>query len=325
MISNIINNIQNLIESKIIDEFIYIDCTLGLGNHFLYLYKSFNKYIKKNILIDKDITTINLTIDFLKQEEIINNNFEIINNNVINTQEIKIENIKNIKNSEFIFINDNFKNFIDYHRKLINTEDNLIILADLGISMYQIKNEEGFSFNNNTLLDMRYNKSQELKAKDIINKYNKQELINIFNLVLNYKDSEKLANSIIKYREKQEIQTTQDLNKIVSKIFSAKFLKDYLQKIYLALRIKINNELEDLEIFLENLLKIKNNFVCFIISYHSLEGKIIKKFLKINNLKYKKEKPLKEEIKINKPSRSALLWIIYNLNYLNYSIRRDIK
>lgn len=307
MISNIIDNIKNLIDNKVITGITYIDCTLGLGNHFIYIYKRFNKNINKSILIDKDITTIKLAIDFLKEEGIINDK------SIIEIAK-EIEEIKNIENNKFFFINGNYKNLINYYEKLINRRDNLVILLDLGVSMYQIKNEEGFSFNNNKVLDMRYDKLQDLKAKDIINRSSKEELINIFNKILKYKDCERLADSIIRNREKREIETTQDLNKIISKIFSSKLLRDYLQKIYLALRIRINNELEDLENFLENILKIRNKFICFIISYHSLEGKIIKNFLKTNKIKYKKEKVLKEEIRINKPSRSALLWIFSNTN-----------
>jgi 16S rRNA (cytosine1402-N4)-methyltransferase len=308
MISNITKILNNL--TNIIEKFVYIDCTLGLGNHFINIYTNFKQYITKNILVDKDINSINLTIALLKQKEVISNDYIIIN---LNT---KKENIKENNKNKFYFINDNFKNLINY-KELFNKEDTLVILADLGVSMYQIKNESGFSFNSDTLLDMRYNKSQILTAYNVLNKYNQEELSNVFNKILSYKDTKRLIQAIIKYRQKQEIKTTQDLNKIISKVFSFKYLKDYLQKIYLALRIEVNNELNDLKLFLENLLKINNNFIVFIISYHSLEGKIIKNFLKSNNFKYIKEKPTKEEIKINKPSRSALLWIFANFDFNN--------
>jgi 16S rRNA (cytosine1402-N4)-methyltransferase len=292
MISNITTILNNL--TNIIEKFVYIDCTLGLGNHFINIYTNFKQYIVKNILLDKDINSINLTIALLKQKE----------------------NIKENNKNKFYFINDNFKNLVNY-KELYNKEYTLVILVDLGVSMYQIKNESGFSFNSDTLLDMRYDKSQMLTAYNVLNKYNQEELSNVFNKILSYKDTKRLIQAIIKYRQKQEIKTTQDLNKIISKVFSFKYLKDYLQKIYLALRIEVNNELNDLKLFLENLLKINDNFIAFIISYHSLEGKIIKNFLKSNNFKYIKEKPVKEEIKINKPSRSALLWIFANFDFNN--------
>jgi len=314
MIYNITTILNNLINT--IGKFIYIDCTLGLGNHFINTYKNFKQYITKTILIDKDIDSINLTIDLLKQKEIINNDYIIINKNIIN-KNTKKENTKENNKNKFYFINDNFKNLINY-KELFNEKDTLVILVDLGISMYQIKNKLGFSFNSDTLLDMRYDKSQILTAQDVLNKYNQEELTNIFNKILTYKDTKRLIQAIIRQRQKQEIKTTQDLNKIISKVFSLKYLKDYLQKIYLALRIETNNELDDLKLFLENLLKINNNFIVFIISYHSLEGKIIKNFLKLNNFKYIKEKPIKEEIKINKPSRSALLWIFFSTNFNNF-------
>jgi 16S rRNA (cytosine1402-N4)-methyltransferase len=308
MISNITTILNNL--TNIIEKFVYIDCTLGLGNHFINIYNNFKQYITKNILVDKDINSINLTIALLKQKEVISNDYIIINLNN------KKENIKENNKNKFYFINDNFKNLINY-KELFNKEDTLVILADLGVSMYQIKNDSGFSFNSDTLLDMRYNKSQILTAYNVLNKYNQEELSNVFNKILSYKDTKRLIQAIIRYRQKQEIKTTQDLNKIISKVFSFKYLKDYLQKIYLALRIEVNNELDDLKLFLEKLLKINNNFIAFIISYHSLEGKIIKSFLKSNNFKYIKEKPLKEEIKINKPSRSSLLWIFANFDFNN--------
>jgi len=308
MISNIITILNNL--TTIIEKFVYIDCTLGLGNHFINIYTNFKQYITKNILVDKDMDSINLTIALLKQKEVISNDYIIINRNN------KKENIKEKNKNKFYFINDNFKNLINY-KEVFNKEDTLAILADLGVSMYQIKNESGFSFNSDTLLDMRYDKSQILTAYNVLNKYNQEELSNVFNKILSYKDTKRLIQAIIRYREKQEIKTTQDLNKIISRVFSFKYLKDYLQKIYLALRIEVNDELNDLKFFLENLLKINNNFISFIISYHSLEGKIIKNFLKSNNFKYIKEKPTKEEIKINKPSRSALLWIFANFDFNN--------
>jgi 16S rRNA (cytosine1402-N4)-methyltransferase len=308
MISNIATILNN--STNIIEKFVYIDCTLGLGNHFINIYRNFKQYITKNILVDKDINSINLTIALLKQKEVINNDYTIIN---LNT---KKENIKENNKNKFYFINDNFKNLINY-KELFNKEDTLVILVDLGVSMYQIKNESGFSFNSDTLLDMRYDKSQILTAYNVLNKYNQEELSNVFNKILSYKDTKRLIQAIIRYRQKQEIKTTQDLNKIISKVFSFKYLKDYLQKIYLALRIEVNNELNDLNLFLENLLKINNNFIVFIISYHSLEGKIIKNFLKSNNFKYIKEKPTKEEIKINKPSRSALLWVFFSIDFNN--------
>jgi len=310
MISNIITILNNL--TNIIEKFLYIDCTLGLGNHFINIYTNFKQYITKNILLDKDIDSINLTIDLLKQKKIISNDYIIIN---AKKENIK-ENVKEGTKNKFYFINDNFKNLINY-KELFNKEDILVILADLGVSMYQIKNESGFSFNSDTLLDMRYDKSQILTAYNVLNKYNQEELSNVFNKILSYKDTKRLIQAIIRYRQKQEIKTTQDLNKIISKVFSFKYLKDYLQKIYLALRIEVNNELNDLNLFLENLLKINNNFIVFIISYHSLEGKIIKNFLKSNNFKYIKEKPTKEEIKINKPSRSALLWVFFSIDFNN--------
>ncbi len=306
MINNILNNIRESIINKNIENFNYIDCTLGLGNHFNNIYKNFNQYINKSILIDKDINSINLTINFLKEEKMINdNNFLII------TQDKKKLPENSSLNYKFYFINENFKNLIDYSF-LIKEEEISIIIADLGISMYQIKNELGFSFNKDTILDMRYDKSQEITAKYILNKYSEQNLLKVFSKVLNYKDTKKIVNEIIRYRQKKEIETTQELNKIITKIFSAKFLKDYLQKIYLSLRIETNDELKDLKELLENIIKVKNKYLFFIISYHSLEGRIIKSFLKTNGLKYKKEKPSKEEVKINKPSRSALLWIFTN-------------
>ncbi len=306
MINNILKNIRESIINKNIENFNYIDCTLGLGNHFNNIYKNFNQYINKSILIDKDINSINLTINFLKEEKMINdNNFLIITQN----KKKLPENIN--LNYKFYFINENFKNLIDYSF-LIKEEEISIIIADLGISMYQIKNELGFSFNKDTILDMRYDKSQEITAKYILNKYAEQNLLEVFSKVLNHKDTKKIVKEIVRYRQKKEIETTQELNKIIAKIFRVKFLKDYLQKIYLSLRIETNDELKDLKEFLENTIKIKNKYLFFIISYHSLEGKIIKSFLKTNGLKYKKEKPSKEEVKINKPSRSALLWIFTN-------------
>ncbi|MCX7758065.1 MAG: 16S rRNA (cytosine(1402)-N(4))-methyltransferase RsmH [bacterium] len=268
-------------ELKSWDEIVFVDCTLGLGGHSSEIIPCLSKN-SSIFLLDKDKESIAIALKRIAS---------------------LLENRENIK-----VLNVSFSEFFE------NLELNgkmLIVLADLGISYYQIKNQPGFSFNRDTFLDMRYDKSQPITAFDVINTFSFDELYDIFYRVFeNKRLVYKIVSVIVVDRKRSEIRTTYDLNKSISKVVSSKFLKDTLQKIYLALRIFVNRELEELTDLLNFFKNYKRSFLLLIISYHSLEGKVIKDFIKSSGLTFKKIRPSKVEISRNKPSRSAILWVI---------------
>ncbi|MCS7165681.1 MAG: 16S rRNA (cytosine(1402)-N(4))-methyltransferase RsmH [Candidatus Calescibacterium sp.] len=279
--------IIQIIRTEVKREAIFVDCTLGLAGHsslIIPLLPS-GSYV---FLLDKD----NETIKIVKQK------LDDKLDDLVKSKPWKDFKILNISFSEFF---ESFKFDKGF----------LVALADLGISYYQIKNQPGFSFEQNTFLDMRCDKSQSLTAFEIINNYPPEKLYNILNHVLqNGKLSFRIVESIVKHRRAKKIQTTYDLNKVISKIVSSKILKDTLQKVYLSLRIHVNQEDKELISFLEFFKKYKDDFLLMIISYHSIEGKIVKSFIKDTGFRYQKIKPTKQEIEENKPSRSAILWVI---------------
>lgn len=282
--------IVKMVKEKSSDEgkVVFIDCTLGLGGHSAAIIPVLFGKLSRVFLIDKDRESLEIAANFLKQ-------------NISFGDRIKV----NFVNTSFGQFFENFPN--------VGEDEFLIVLADLGISYYQLKYGVGFGFTKESFLDMRYDKEGDITAFDVINYFDYEQLVDIFFRVFeNIGFAKKLASVIVEERKRKEIRTTFDLNKTVSKYVSAKILKDTLQKLYLSLRIYVNRELEELEKLLNFFKKVPNRFLLLIISYHSLEGKIIKKFYKelATSVKVKKIKPSKEEILANKPSRSAILWVI---------------
>lgn len=285
--------VENTLKKGIFNKVVFIDCTLGLGGHTLNIIPllPFNSYV---YLIDKDSESINIAKTRIEK------------------------NIPNFDKRNINFLNTSFLQFFASNcldTEIFECSENLaIILMDLGLSYYQIKNQQGFSFNQDSFLDMRYDKSSVFTAYQIINTFSQENLYNVFNQIFeNKKIVKKIVEIILKERTKKEIKSTFDLNKIVSKVISSKYLKDVLQKVYLALRIAVNNELEELKDTLGIIYKLKTRKLLLIITYHSLEGKVVKEFIKKlgkNGISFEKIKPSKEEVKINKPSRSAILWLI---------------
>lgn len=190
------------------------------------------------------------------------------------------------------------------------------VLFDLGISSFQIDNaQKGFSFTKEAVLDMRFNQKQALNAHYIINNYSADELYRLFKHYGEEKFSRKIANSIIKERKYRAINTTTELADIVGKVISKRFLNKTLARIFQALRIEVNQELEVLKKALQDAVELLNtNGRIVVISYHSLEDRIVKNIFK----KYAQEKKIKIltkkpvvpdifEVKMNSRSRSAKL------------------
>jgi 16S rRNA (cytosine1402-N4)-methyltransferase len=189
------------------------------------------------------------------------------------------------------------------------------ILADFGTSQFQLKYKAGFSFALDTPLDMRMSPAhQTITAEDIINRASEEELATIFYRYAEERKSRAIARAIVATREKQRLKTTGDLVKVVARVipFHARMLHP-ATKIFQALRIVVNHELENIQAFLSQVgtvLQPGGRVVC--ISFHSLEDRLVKHFFKENKAEFELLTPhvveaKKEEVQRNPSARSAKL------------------
>jgi 16S rRNA (cytosine1402-N4)-methyltransferase len=217
---------------------------------------------------------------------------------------------------------DSYVNFMTYAEKL-NVSFNKILI-DLGYSSFQLDaSKRGFSFLINEPLDMRMNTNHtKLTARQILNTYNENDLARIFIDFGELFNPQKLVRNIRQTRKKAEIKTTFDLVEIIKKSFYFHNKRSLYMKIcsqvFQALRIEVNKELENLATFLENLKNIKAGTMVGIISFHSLEDRIVKNFVRNNKIDFKRinKKVIKaslEEIKLNLRAKSAKLRIFEKL------------
>ncbi|MFH1462034.1 MAG: 16S rRNA (cytosine(1402)-N(4))-methyltransferase RsmH [bacterium] len=193
------------------------------------------------------------------------------------------------------------------------------ILADFGTSQFQIQNTAGLSFQTDSPLDMRMSQAHfYFKASDIVNRFNEKELADIIFKYGEEKFARKIAKAIVEQRKKEKFQTTKQLVELIEslmpKYIHGKKRKTHpATKTFQALRIFVNKELDNIEIFLKDsidFLEKDGNIAC--ISFHSLEDRIVKHFFKENSdkLQILTKKPIvpsEEEIKINPSSRSSKL------------------
>lgn len=238
-----------------------------------------------------------------------------LNKNLLNIAKKELSPFK----KQLILIEDNFSNLskIVQKYKFSKIEG---ILFDLGISNFYLeKFKNGFSFKKeNQNLDMRFSEKNNLTAEKIINRFSENSLFKIFKNYGEERFSKQIAKEIVHQRKFKRIKKVQDLNKIIKKAVPAKFLSNKVfVRIFQALRIRVNNELENLKNGLNDAYQILNkNGKIAVISYHSLEDRIVKNFFrdleKVNKLKILTKKPIIptiEEIKKNPKSRSAKLRI----------------
>ena len=204
------------------------------------------------------------------------------------------------------------------------------ILADLGVSSHQFDTaERGFSFRYEAPLDMRMNQEATLTAAEIVNTYPQEDLEKILRLYGEVDNSRKLAQLICKAREVSPINTTTELGKAIESVLPKFAEHKFLAKVYQALRIEVNQEMKSLEKFLIGAAKsLKPGGKLVIITYHSLEDRMVKNFIKAGNIEGKVEKdfygnataplkavnrkpilPQEEEIASNTRARSAKLRI----------------
>lgn len=190
----------------------------------------------------------------------------------------------NIEDPRLTLVQQNFKylkNFLKLHKAL--PVDG--VLADLGISSHQINTaERGFSTRFDGPLDMRMNKESKLSAASVIQNYSEEKLIQIFRQYGEIKNAKNLAFKIVESRKEKPIKTTQELNSICEKLVQERKRSKYLAQVYQAIRIEVNQELEVLKDFLKQSLDILTvDGRIAVISYHSLEDRLVKSFFKTGN------------------------------------------
>lgn len=273
---------------------IYVDVTFGGGGH------------SKEILRRMDETSHLYSFD---QDEDAENNM--------------------VADNRFTFVRSNFRylyNFLRYY----GVEQVDSILADLGVSSHHFDDSErGFSFRFDGKLDMRMNKRSGITAADVVNTYDEERLANLFYLYGELKNSRKLASVIVKARSNQPILTIGDFLDLVKPLFGREREKKELAKVFQALRIEVNQEMEALKEMLQAATEVlKPGGRLVVITYHSLEDRMVKNMMKTGNIEGKSEQdffgnvqtPFKlinnkvivasnEEVERNPRSRSAKLRI----------------
>lgn len=272
----------------------YVDVTLGGGGHSREILSRLNKN-GKLISFDQDEDAIKNAID----------------------------------DPRFIFVRSNFKylrNFLRYHG--IDKVDG--ILADLGVSSHHFDEaERGFSFRFDGELDMRMNKRSALTAAKVLNTYTEEQLADIFYLYGELRNARRIASTIVRTREKEPFERIFPFVETLKPFYGKDKEKKDMARVFQALRIEVNKELDVLKSLLSQSLEVLNpNGRLVILTYHSLEDRLVKNFIRSGNIEGKIEKdfygnvlaPLKavnnkvivasdEEIARNPRARSAKLRI----------------
>ena len=194
-----------------------------------------------------------------------------------------------VDDARFTFVRSNFrylKNWMRYYG--VEKIDGL--LADLGVSSHHFDDESrGFSFRFDAPLDMRMNKRAGLTAADVVNDYDEEALANLFYLYGELKQSRRIAAALVKVRAQQRIATTQDFLKATEPLFKREREKKDMAKLFQALRIEVNHEMDALKEMLQSATELlRSGGRLSVITYHSLEDRIVKNMMKAGNAEGKK-------------------------------------
>ena len=273
----------------------YIDLTFGGGGH--------SKLILEKLNLNGKLFSFDTDDTAIKENSLVNNNFHLIKSN--------------------------FK-FFDLHIKERGVSKVDGILADLGVSSHQIDNKKrGFSYMGDHKLDMRMSAQNEISAEQILNNYDEESLQNILYKYGDIKNSKIIAKEIVTYRNKKKIISNYDLLDAIRNISEKKLSYKFLSKLYQAIRIEVNDEINSLKEILRKSVEFLNSSGrLVVISYHSIEDRLVKNFInkssfdsdfkkdlygkKIEFFKRINKKPIvpsEEERKKNSRSRSAKLRI----------------
>lgn len=234
-----------------------------------------------------------------------------------------------IDDPRFVFVRSNFrylKNFLRYHG--IEKVDG--ILADLGVSFHHFDvASRGFSFRMDGELDMRMNVKASQKASDVLNEYSEEDLTHIFRVYGELAQPQKMARAIVRAREEKPFVMVQDLLSVAEKLIAKERAKKELACVFQALRIEVNKEMDALkQLLMQSAEVLKVGGRLSVLSYHSLEDRLVKNFMKTGNFDGKVEKdffgnviaplkmtsnkvivPSEAEVERNPRSRSAKLRI----------------
>ena len=292
---------------------IYVDVTFGGGGH------------SREIL--SRIGNKGHLFSFDQDADAENNIFESEDNDINNTDTQKARRF--VDDSRFTFVRSNFrylKNWMQYYG--IEHIDGL--LADLGVSSHHFDDESrGFSFRFDAPLDMRMNKRAGKTAAEIINEYDEEQLADLFYLYGELKNSRRIAATLVAARKQAFIATTSDFIRAVEPLFSREREKKDMAKLFQALRIEVNHEMTALKEMLTSATALlTHGGRLSIITYHSLEDRIVKNVMKTGNIEGKVNQdffgriespyklinnkvitPSEDELSINSRSRSAKLRI----------------
>lgn len=191
-----------------------------------------------------------------------------------------------IGDSRFTFVRSNFR-YVKQWMRYYGVEHVDGLLADLGVSSHHLDDESrGFSFRyEDAPLDMRMNKRARLSAKDVVNDYSEEQLADVFYLYGELKQARRLATTIVKARTAKRIETTGDLMAAVEKMFNQTREKKEMAKLFQALRIEVNQEMEALKEMLNGAVEVlRPGGRLVVITYHSLEDRIVKNMMKAGNV-----------------------------------------
>ena len=196
---------------------------------------------------------------------------------------------ENIPNDDrFTFVRSNFRYLRNWMR-YYGVEHIDGLLADLGVSSHHFDDEtRGFSFRFDAPLDMRMNKRAGMTAADILNNYNEEQLADVFYIYGELKNARKIAATIVKARNEKTIETTGDLLKITEDLLPKTREKKEAAKLFQALRIEVNHEMDALKEMLNGACDVlRDGGRLSVITYHSLEDRIVKNFMKAGNVEGK--------------------------------------
>ena len=279
---------------------IYVDCTLGGGGH--------SELILKRISPNGRLISFDIDYEAIAHSR---------------------ERLKNYPN--LTIVKSSYTNIKQELAKLGIEKITGGVLLDLGASYHQLtKAERGFSFSKDAPLDMRFDMSAEFSAYDVVNSYKEDDLVRIFSEYGEERFSKRIAKKIVEMRAKKRIETTGELASIiVSAVPKIKSAIHPATRVFQAIRIEVNNELKNVNFVLHDILELLDvGGIISVISFHSLEDRIVKRFFKFESQKCRcnemickcpppkielvNKKPIEataEEIKENPPSRSAKLRI----------------
>lgn len=190
-----------------------------------------------------------------------------------------------VADDRFTFVRSNFR-YIAQWMRYYGVEQINGLLGDLGVSSHHFDDEtRGFSFRFDAPLDMRMNKRAGQTAADVLNNYTEEQLADVFYLYGELKSGRRLAKAIVDYRKEKPVQTTADLGEVVEPLMRSEREKKDLARVYQALRIEVNHEMDALRDMLKGATRLLGmGGRLSIITYHSLEDRIVKNMMKAGNV-----------------------------------------